>query len=323
MAFLRVEGNAAHIAAERERDIRLAHRHVGQLGSGRRAARRGTARGPGPPWRGARRATVKLATPQPCPRLRQRTNPPSSVLTVAPSRREPRKVTARGHTRSRRISVKSAREDWRASREPVLHGRRAAYSGWGTSSPSWMISRSQGRMMNLSVSKAWKSGVGAGLERDGGADLGGLEQAHLVQGQLHGAAGVAGLVHQQHAAAADRWRAGRPPAPASSSARWPGDRHGGELALQDGGDHDAGNDAGLGDAEHDFRLDTRRATLRASARQTSPKKAQSTSITSRAIRRRRIAFAAWSQATPARPGAGQPRLRPSQNLGLSCEDTTT
>jgi hypothetical protein len=72
--------------------------------------------------------------------------------------------------------------------------------------------------------------VVAGAEGDGGARFGRPQGAHLAQGELHGAAGVAGLVHDEHAAAPDG--GGRPRDEHRQLAGiGPAHHHGNELAL--------------------------------------------------------------------------------------------
>ena len=80
-----------------------------------------------------------------------------------------------------------------------------------------------------------------------------MERADLVEGELHRTAGVTGLVHDEHATTDDRGgRTGHDDR--SRSCLAPRHGHGAELALENRRDHHAGNHAGLGDAEDDFRL---------------------------------------------------------------------
>src|SRR2546423_5945483 len=90
----------------------------------------------------------------------------------------------------------------------------------------------------------------AGAEGDGRLDGGRLELAHGVEAELHGGAGVAGLVHDQHAATEhDARRAGdHHGAAAGLLAR---DGHRREIALQDGRHHRPRDDARARDPDHD------------------------------------------------------------------------
>ncbi len=93
--------------------------------------------------------------------------------------------------------------------------------------------------------------IGTRSERDRRPDLLRVESQDLIERQLERVAAIAGLVDQEDVPPADGgWRAGHE--------LWrrtglvPGERHRGEIPLEDRGDDHPGDHAGLRDPENDL-----------------------------------------------------------------------